>query len=166
MRVMSRPLLVIIVSLVWCLVGCGDDENSDSASPTATATGAATSAVPSPSVTQGDEKSTWPGDSPPPEPTSGNATPPPTATTGKRAPGVGDVSAFFAQFSGPPQDERQCIYNPGTRVIDCAVRGMFAPDPPPVGQGIECFFMAANGEPASIRCEIADPQGTAYFDPR
>jgi hypothetical protein len=123
--------------------------------------------VPSPSATGADEKSTWPGDNPPPEPTTGNvATSPPTATTGKRAPRIADVSAFFAQFSNPPQDERPCIYNPGTRVIDCAARGTFAPDPPPVGQGIECFFMTSGGNPAAIRCEIVDPQGTAYYDPR
>jgi hypothetical protein len=76
------------------------------------------------------------------------------------------VPAFFAQFQNPPQDERQCAYNPGTRVIDCSIRGLYAPDPPPTGQGIECFFTMADGKPAAARCEVASPQSTVYYDVR
>jgi hypothetical protein len=158
--------LGLVVALASAAVACGDDDESESKTETPTVTASSPTVAPSPSATQGDEKSTWPGDSPPPERTPGNLTVPPTATTGKRAPRVGDVGAFFAQFPNPPQDERQCVYNPGTRVIDCAGRASYAPDPPPAGQGIECFFMASAGNAAAIRCEIAEPQGTTYYDPR
>jgi len=157
--------LVLAISLV--VTACGDDDQSPETSPSPTRTVAAPlSAAPSPSAGV-DEKPPGPAETPGGEATPGPAeTPPPVASTGKRAPKIDDVAAFFAQFPNPPQDERQCVYNPGSRVIDCAVRGLYAPDPPPTGQGVECFFMTADGNPAAARCEIASPQSSAYYDVR
>ena len=159
--------IFVAVALAFLAAACGDDDQGDSTSPTATRT-AATSRSDTPSPSAGvDDKTPGPAETPGGEATPGPAeTAPPTATTGKRAPKIGDVAAFFAQFQNPPQDERQCAYNPGTRVIDCTARGIYAPDPPPGGQGIECFFMMADGSPAAARCEIASPQSTAYYDVR
>jgi len=160
-------LSVVAVSLY--AGACGDDDKSAETTATPTRTAAASRVSATPSASPGiDEKTPGPAETPGGgDLTPGPAeTPPPVATTGKRAPRVEDVPAFFAQFQSPPQDERQCIYNPGTRVIDCSVRGVYAPDPPPTGQGIECFFMIADGVPAAARCEIAAPQGTTYYDVR
>jgi hypothetical protein len=156
-----------VLASALVVVACGDDDKGPETSPSPTLTVAASRSVtPSPSVGV-DEKSPAPAETPGGEATPGPAdTPPPIATTGKRAPKIDDVAAFFAQFPIPPQDERQCVYNPGNRVLDCAVRGLYAPDPPPTGQGVECFFMTADGNPAAARCEIASLQSTAYYDVR
>jgi len=168
MRLRLGVTIILGLAVAVLATACGDDDQGDGASATPTRTTAASrlSVTPSPS-TGVDEKTPGPAETPGGGTTPGPAdTPPPVATTGKRAPKVEDVTAFFAQFQSPPQDERQCVYNPGTRVIDCSARGLFAPDPPPTGQGIECFFLMADGKPAAARCEIASPQGTAYYDVR
>ena len=160
----------VVLALALAVSACGGDDQGEGTSPTPTRTAVASRvpATPTPTSAGVDEKTPGPAETPDGgQVTPGPAdTPPPTATTGKRAPRVEDVPAFFAQFQNPPQDERQCVYNSGTRVIDCSVRGVYAPDPPPVGQGIECFFMMADGNPAAARCEIATPQSTAYYDVR
>jgi hypothetical protein len=162
--------MLAALGLAGLVFGCGgDDDGGSTDTPTGTTsprtrTPARTSSSASP--TDDDLKS------PPPDETANSGSPgitptiPPTASTGKRAPRVQDVSAFFAQFPSAPQDERQCVYNPSTRLIDCSDRAQYAPDPPAVGQGIECFLMASGGSPVVVRCEIADPQGTAYYDVR
>jgi len=169
MPVRLRLIIVLVLAVAAVAAACGGDDQGDggSATPTRSAAASRVSATPSPSAGV-DQKTPGPAETPggselTPGPTE---TPPPVATTGKRAPKIEDVAAFFAQFTNPPQDERQCVYNPGTRVIDCSARGLYAPDPPPTGQGIECFFMTGDGNPAAARCEIASPQGTAYFDVR
>ena len=161
----SRLLLLVAFGLASIVFACGGDDDGDSTStPTSSQTPSRTSGSASP--TDDDEKS------PPPDETANSGSPvvtptaPPTASTGKPAPRVQDVSAFFAQFPSAPQDERQCVYNPSTRLIDCSDRGVYAPDPPAVGQGIECYLMVTEGNPVVVRCEIADPQGTAYYDVR
>jgi len=160
--------IVLLFTGVAVAAACGDDDQGDGASATPTRTAPRSPLSPSVSPSPGtEEKTPGPAETPGGGTTPGAAdTPPPVATTGKRAPRVEDVTAFFAQFQNPPQDERQCVYNPGTRLIDCSVRGLYAPDPPPTGQGTECFFMMADGNPAAARCEIASPQGTAYYDVR
>jgi len=157
------PFIVMVAA-----TACGGDDEGVATSPTPTRTAIASRVSATPSPSPGiDEKTPGPADTPDGEPTAGLAdTPPPVAVTGKPAPRIEDVPAFFAQFQNPPQDERQCVYNPGTRVIDCSARGVYAPDPPPTGQGIECFFMMADGNPAAARCEAASPQSTAYYDVR
>lgn len=159
--------ILFVVAGAVVAAACGDDDQGAGSSLTPTQTASPVSATPSPSMGV-DEKPSAPPETPAgEEPTPGPAeTPPPIATTGKRAPRVEDVPAFFAQFQNPPQDEMQCVYNPGTRVIDCSGSGLYAPDPPPTGQGIECFFMIADGKPAAARCEVASPQSTVYYDVR
>lgn len=159
----SRSLLACVALLAGLLAACGDGDDDDDATPTRTA-----SIVTATPGDGGDEKTPGPSESPDGggETPVDTSTPPPTATTGTAAPRVQDVSAFFAQFPSPPQDERQCAYNPSTRVIDCATRGLFAPDPPPAGQDIQCYLMVSGGNPAVIRCEIAEPQAAAYYDAR
>jgi len=165
MPLASRLVLLAVFGLASVVFACGgDDDGESTATPTSSRTPAQTSGSASP--TDDDVKS------PPPDETANSGspvvtpTPPPTANTGKPAPRVEDVSAFFAQFPSAPQDERQCVYNPSTRLIDCSDRGLYAPNPPAVGQGIECFLMAAGGSPVVVRCEIADPQITEYYDVR
>ena len=161
----SRPCLLVALGLALLFSACGGDDDGD-ATPTPTRTATTSGATGTPAST-GDVKTPGPDETPDagqtPEIT---ASPPPIGVGGTPAPRVQDVSAFFAQFPSPPQDERQCVYKPSTRLIDCSERGVWAPDPPPVGQDIQCFLMAADGSPVVIRCEIADPQGTAYYDVR
>jgi hypothetical protein len=169
MPVASRLVIVTTLGVLGLVAGCGGDDNGDStgtptrtATPTPRRTGTGDAASPT-----GDEKSPGPDESPDDGGTPVvSGTPPPTGVGGMPAPRVEDVSAFFAQFPSPPQDERSCVYNPSTRLIDCAGRGVYAPDPPPVGQGIECYLMTSDGNPVVVRCEVADPQATAYYDVR
>src|SRR6266540_4011919 len=145
----SRSLLACVLLLAGLFLACGDDDDGDGngdATPTRTTAGSRTV---TPSPIDSDLK-----------------TPPPTGVGGTPAPRIEDISSFFAQLPSPPQDERQCSYNPSTRLIDCSDRGIYAPDPPPAGQDIQCFLMTVSGNPVVVRCEIAEPQGAAYYDVR
>jgi hypothetical protein len=168
MRAALRLAFLCVILLSGLALACGDDDDDDDSDGTTTPTPAASRLTSTPRPTDGDEKTPGPSEDPDggEETPRDTSTPPPTATTGTPAPRIEDVSTFFAQFPTPPQDERQCAYNPSTRVIDCSDRGLYAPDPPPVGQDIQCFFMASGGNPAVVRCEIAEPQGAAYYDVR
>jgi len=159
----SRLCLLVALGLAFFFSACGGDDNGD-ATPTPTPTASRATGTP---ASTGDVKTPGPDESPDGAQTPAiTETPPPTGVGSTPAPRVQDVSAFFAQFPSPPQDERQCVYNPSMRLIDCSDRGVWAPDPPPVGQDIQCFLMVVDGSPAVIRCEIADPQGSAYYDVR
>jgi hypothetical protein len=159
-----RLCLFAIVLLVILVLACGgDDDDESEPTPTRTATASRITATPSPGGS--DEKTPPPGESPGETPVDTGA-PLTPATSGTPAPQVEDVAAFFAQFSSPPEDERRCVYTPSSRVIDCSDRGQYAPDPPPGGQGNECFLMAVSGSPVALRCEAADPQLTTYYDIR
>lgn len=162
----SRTVLACLLLLLAAVaLACGDDDDGgDDSSPTRTS---AASRTASPSPGGSDEKTPGPDESPDGGETPVNtASPPPTGTGGTPAPRIQDVTAFFAQFPSPPEDERLCAYNLGTRLIDCSDRGVFAPDPPPVGQGTECYLMVSGGNPAALRCQVAEPQGTFYYDAR
>lgn len=163
----SRLCLLVALGLALLFSACGGDDDGDATpTPTPTRTPTASAATSTPAST-GDVKTPGPDETPDAGQTPGiTASPPPIGVGGKRAPRVQDVAAFFAQFPSAPQDERQCVYNPSTRLVDCSDRGVYSPDPPPVGQDIQCFLMAADGNPVVIRCEIADPQGSAYYDVR
>jgi len=163
-----KVLLLTVFLFAGLLAGCGGDEDADGGEATPSQTPTASRLTNTPESTGDDEKTPVPEESPDggEEAPRDTFTPPPTATTGTRATRIDDVSAFFAQSSTPPQDERQCAYNPSTRVIDCSDRGLYAPDPPPLGQGIECYLMASGGNAVVVRCEIAEPQGAAYYDVR
>jgi hypothetical protein len=161
----SRLCLLVALGLGALFSACGGDDDGD-ATPTPTPTPTASPATDTPTST-GDVKTPGPDESPDSGQTPAiTETPPPTGVGGTPAPRVQDVSTFFAQFPSPPQDEKQCVYNPSTRLIDCSDRGVWAPDPPPVGQDIQCFLMVADGSPVVIRCEVADPPGSAYYDVR
>jgi hypothetical protein len=166
MRSAARLLLFAALGPTFLLIACGGDDDGDATgTPTRTSTTQAETRTPE---STGDEKTPGPDETP----DGGTATPvdtstpPPTGIGGKAAPRVENVSDFFAQFRAPPEDERQCVYNPSTRLIDCSDRGVYAPDPPAVGQGIECYLMVTEANAVVVRCEIADPQGTAYYDVR
>src|SRR4029434_3605988 len=68
--------LGLVVALASAAVACGDDDESESKTETPTVTASSPTVAPSPSATQGDEKSTWPGDSPPSARTPGYLTGP------------------------------------------------------------------------------------------
>ncbi len=166
---LSRSLLACLLLLAGLVLACGgDDDDGDgdgNATPTRTTTASRTV---TPSATSPDEKTPGPDETPDggSQTPVDTATPPPTGVGGTPAPRIEDVSSFFPQLPSPPQDERLCPYNLGTRLIDCSDRGVYAPDPPPVGQGIECYLMVSGGNPAVLRCEIVEPQNTAYYDAR
>ena len=161
-----RLLLALFAALALSAFACGNDDNGDKPSPSASAR----TATPRVSETPTPNDAKTPGASETPisqeTPTASAQTPPPTASQGTPAPLIENVPAFFAQFQTTPQDERMCAYNPSTRAIDCSGRGLYAPAPPPVGQGIDCFLMTVDQAPVAIRCEIVAPQGTTYYDIR
>ena len=164
----SRSLLACVLLLSGLFLACGDEDNGDGngdATPTRTTAGSRTV---TPSPIDSDLKTPGPDETP--DGGGGTpvdtGTPPPTGVGGTPAPRIEDISSFFAQLPSPPQDERQCSYNPSTRLIDCSDRGIYAPDPPPAGQDIQCFLMTVSGNPVVVRCEIAEPQGAAYYDVR
>jgi hypothetical protein len=166
MPVAPRISLLVAFALASLVLTCGGDDDGDATgAPTRTTTAARPTRTPE---TTGDVTTPGPDETPDggTETPVDTSTPPPTGIGGKAAPRVENVSDFFAQLPSPPQDERPCIYNPSTRLIDCSDRGVYAPDPPAVGQGIECYLMVTEGNPAVVRCEIADPQGTEYYDVR
>ena len=57
-----------------------------------------------------------------------------------------------------------CTYNPATALVTCPERGLFAIDPPIVGQDISCSIWIVSGVSELIQCTTVQPEETTYFE--
>ena len=165
-RLVSVSLAAIAVSLI--IIACGDDDDaaptptaapslSAGASPTATAApnGDLKTEAPSQPTAEVTAAPTAPGDIP---------TAPPTASEGTPAVAPEDQGAFVGQFEGQPIDFEACTYDPTTALVSCAGRGLYAIDPPIVGQDISCNIWIVSGAAEIIQCTSSEPQATTYYE--
>ncbi|HUF53361.1 MAG TPA: hypothetical protein VMR52_06280 [Dehalococcoidia bacterium] len=181
---MLRPIALVLVSaaLATAVIACGDDDDDTVGSPspstpTPTATfGDGRTSPPTASVTDaagddGDDKTPPPGngdgdddDDDGPAPTAPGAVPtaPPPATEGTPAPEA--LSSIVAEYEGQNILNHDCQYSPNTAQIDCGDRGIYAPDPPPVGQDITCTLWLLADEPVLINCFGIGPPNSFWYD--
>jgi len=95
-----------------------------------------------------------------PGPTQIAATPNPN---GIRAVVIEDPQAWFAEnYPGVSPGQEDCAYSIVDVLITCADKE-YAPDPPPVAAGVECFGLLVNNERVALRCTVPDVT-TYYFD--
>ena len=157
---------VTLVALVAVVAsGGGDDDDDGDSQPTvsvrptneAEETPRETVEPTDDGKTQGAEET--PGETEEPGPTQINATPNPN---GIRAIVIEDPTAWFAaNYPGVSPGQQDCSYNLVTVLVTC--EGVdYAPDPPLVGEGAECFAWLVNNERVALRCEI--PGVTSYYD--
>ncbi len=164
LRLASLCLAAIAFSLV--VIACGDD---DDVSPTPTMTPGTSSPAPSTTAPPGDHKTAGPSESPgdgTPLPTAPGDVPtaPPTAPEGTPAVAPDDEGAFIGQFFGQQIDPEGCTYNPTTALVTCAERGLYAIDPPIVGQDISCSIWIVSGVAELIQCTSIQPENTTYYE--
>ena len=162
LRLASLCLAATAVSLL--VAACGDD---DAASPTASPI----SGLPTPTAgaTATDRKTEGPSDSPgdaTPLPTAPGDVPtvPPTASVGTPAVAPEDQGAFVGQFQGQPPETEGCTYDPPAALVTCIDRGLFAIDPPIVGQDISCSIWVVGGLARLIQCTSQEPLKTTYYE--
>jgi hypothetical protein len=151
---------LIAVLLATLLAACGGDDN-DTPTPTPTTSGTATV-----KTSSGSEKSPTPQSSEPSPAVSapgGTPTAPPVSAIGTPAPAPADQQAFSTSFAGQQVDQRDCLYNPGTGVVNCQ-SVLYAIDPPMVGQDITCTLWVVSGAPRAIACHAEEPPGTTYYE--
>ncbi len=161
LRLASFCFVATVLSLV--VISCGDD---DDASPTPTISPAATTpaaTAPDDSKTEGPSES--PGD-PTVAPTAPGDVPtaPPTASEGTPAVAPDDQGAFVGQFQGQPIDQESCSYDPTAALVSCPGHGLFAIDPPIVGQDISCSIWIVSGAAELIQCTSQQPLETTYYE--
>ena len=163
---LSRSLLACVLLFGGLILACGDDDNGDDdgdATPTRSSTASRTV---TPSPTNPDEKTPGPDETP----DGGNetpvdaGTPPPPAEEGTPAVEPPDLTAFLSQFLGRAVGDEGCSYNPNTRLTDCGGRGLYAVNPPLVGQDVHCVVGIVDGNPEYIRCTSAEPVESKYYD--
>ncbi len=163
-RLASLGLAAIAFSLA--VIACGDD---DAASPTPTITAAPSSPAASTTAPAGDQKTEGPSESPG-DGTVGPTAPgdvptaPPIASEGTPAVAPADQGAFVGQFLGEQIEPEGCTYDPTEALVTCAERGLFAIDPPIVGQDISCSIWIVSGEAELIQCTSVQPQKTTYYE--
>jgi len=163
LRLASFCLAAIALSLA--VIACGDD---DDVSPTPTTSGSS-SPTPSATAPPGDHKTAGPSESPgdaTPLPTAPGDVPtaPPTASEGMPAVAPDDEGAFVGQFLGQPIDQESCTYDPATALVTCSERGLYAIDPPIVGQDISCSIWIVSGAAELIQCTSVQPLDTTYYE--
>ena len=101
-----------------------------------------------------------PAETEPPGPTPVNATPNPT---GIPAILIADPAAWFAaNYPDVSPGQEDCSYNVAEVLVTCADKE-YAPDPPPIAPGVECFGLLVNNERVALRCSVPDVT-TYYFD--
>ncbi len=162
LRLASFYLAAIAFSLA--VIACGDDD----ASPTPTITPAPSPAA-STTAPAGDQKTTGPSESPgdatiAPTAPGDVPTAPPTASEGTPAVAPDDEGAFIGQFFGQPIDPEGCTYDSTTALVTCAERGLYAIDPPIVGQDISCSIWIVSGVAELIQCTSIQPENTTYYE--
>ena len=162
-RLASFCLAAVAFSLV--VIACGDD---DDATPTPTITSGPSSPTASTTVPPG-QKTEGPSESPgdaTPLPTAPGDVPtaPPTASEGTPAVAPDDQGAFVGQFLGQQIVPEACTYDPATALVTCPERGLFAIDPPIVGQDISCSIWIVSGVSELIQCTTVQPEETTYYE--
>ena len=162
----SRLLLVCVLLVAGGILACGDGDGNGDGEGTPTRTPTASRVTNTSSPTGGDEKTPEPEGSPNDDETpNGTATPVLTpAAEGTPAVAPSNQAEFIQQFAGRGVDEEDCIYNPPTRVTDCAARGRYAVDPPPAGEDVTCTIGILDGKPEYIRCVSQQPLQAIYYD--
>ncbi|MCH7484438.1 MAG: hypothetical protein IIA90_04740 [Chloroflexi bacterium] len=163
-RLASFCLVAIAFSLA--VIACGDD---DDATPTPTITPSPSSSAASTTAPAADQKTEGPSESPgdvTAAPTAPGDVPtaPPTASEGTPAVAPDDEGAFVGQFLGQPIDQEGCTYDPTAALVTCAERGLFAIDPPIVGQDISCNIWIVSGAAEVVQCTSQQPLDTTYYE--
>ncbi len=154
---MLRFALIFLAAIVFSLavIACGDDDATPTTSPTITV-GASSPAAGT--TAPADDSKTEP---PPESPAAVTAAPtapgdiptaPPTASEGTRAVAPDDEGLFIGQFFGQLVDTEACTYDPTTALVTCPGRGLYAIDPPVVGQDISCNIWLVTGVARVIQC--------------
>jgi hypothetical protein len=148
------------------LIACGDDDGGSTTStitPDPSTPAASASATPDDHKTEGPTET--PGDATPLPTAPGDVpTAPPTAAEGTPAVAPDDQGAFAGQFLGQPIVPESCTYDPTTALVTCAERGLFAIDPPIVGQDISCTIWIVSGAAELIQCTSVQPEKTTYYE--
>jgi hypothetical protein len=169
---MLRLAPVYLAAIVFSLavIACGGDDDD---TPTPTAAPTITAGASSPAAgttTPADDSKT---EAPPASPAAVTAAPtapgdiptaPPTASEGTPAIAPEDQGAFAGQFRGQPLDQEGCTYNPTTALVTCPGRGLYAIDPPIVGQDISCNIWIVSGVAELIQCTSVEPLKTTYYE--
>ncbi|MCH7953550.1 MAG: hypothetical protein IIC25_06630 [Chloroflexi bacterium] len=159
LRLALFSFAAIVLSLAVIACG-GDDDATPTTSPSitvgASSPAAGTTAPADDGKTEGPSASpaavtvapTAPGDIP---------TAPPVASEGTPAVAPDDEGLFIGQFQGQPIDTEACTYNPTTALVTCPGRGLYAIDPPLVGQDISCNIWIVSGVEEVIQCTVIGP---------
>ena len=165
---MIRLAAVCLAAAAFSLIAiaCGDD---DDASPTPTVAPDPSTPAASVTATPDDQKTEGPSESPGDTTTAPTApgdvpTAPPTASEGTPAVAPDDQGAFAGQFLGQQVVPEACTYNPTTALVTCTDRGLFAIDPPIVGQDISCSIWIVSGAAELIQCTSEEPPATTYYE--
>jgi len=167
LRLASVCLAAALVPLA--VIACGDDDDATSTPVSTTAPATLDAGTTAPTQTGTDHKTEAPSESPgeaTPAPTAPGDVPtaPPTASEGTPAVAPDDQGAFAGQFLGQPIDQQGCAYNPTTALVTCADRGLFAIDPPIVGQDISCNIWIVSGVAELVQCTSKQPLETIYYE--
>jgi hypothetical protein len=159
---------VIALVVLVAIVASGGDDDDDSVTEPDVSVRPTNEAEESPGQTiepTGNEDKTPGADGTPTEtedagPTPIEATPNPS---GIPATVIEDPEAWFAEnYPGVSPGQEDCTYSVVTVLVTCS--GVdYAPDPPLVGAGAECFALLVNSERVALRCTIPDVT-TYYYD--
>ena len=167
---MLRLALVSLAAVAFSLAvfACGGDDDA-TPTPAVTITAAASSPAASTIAPADDQKTEGPSESPAGVTAAATApgevpTAPPTASEGTPAVAPDDQGAFAGQFLGQPILPEDCTYDPTTALVTCSERGLYAIDPPIVGQDISCTIWIVSGVPELIQCTSKQPQATTYYE--
>ena len=167
---MFRLAPVYFAAIVFSLavIACGGDDDDGTSTPTAapTITAGASSPAAGTTAPADDIKTEVPPTSPAaitvaPTAPGDVPTPPPTASEGTPAVAPDDEGLFIGQFFGQPIDTEPCTYDPTTALVTCPGRGLYAIDPPIVGQDISCNIWIVSGVEELIQCTNIGPDDVA-----
>lgn len=161
---MTRLLLVLALPVLF-LAACGDgdsppDGSPGLATPTSTDGGGGEGETLAPGgedKTEGPEETSSDNQTPIATAPGEVPTPPPPAAEGTPAVAPADESAFLGQFAGLDVQIEACSYNPATALTSCPGYGLYAIDPPMVGQDVQCSIWLVDGVPRALQCRAADP---------
>jgi len=172
---MLRTLALFPIAFVLIVAACGgDDDDGATPFPTGGAGSATETALPDGDDDDGetplDEKTPGPdetsNDNQTPAPTAPGEVPtaPPTASEGTPAIAPASEAEFIAQFAGLDVQIETCAYNPATALTNCPGSGLYAIDPPIVGQDTQCDIWLVDATPRAIQCRSADPIQTVTYE--
>jgi hypothetical protein len=168
LAIAAAVVAVIALIAVVAVVAGGDDDDDDAVTEPDVSVEATDEAEETPEETAeptGEDDKTpgpdeTPGETEDAGPTPIEATPNPT---GIRATIIENPTAWFEEnYPGVSPGQEDCSYNVATVLVTCS--GVdYAPDPPLVGAGAECFGLLVNNERVALRCTIPDVT-TYYYD--